>query len=162
MNTRFFCVTVIALATAAGVFSQPVRAQATWLTPFNQRDTQRNAAKQVRNTISWLRNSTRSASNLSGGVDVLGGRYNDVCRAYDDFKRTLTPDQLNYAGNQLAELDAGLGIIGDTFNLFQDDLANGRSGMVAFRDLARALRDGPAVWVRQFDRMCNSLRIQKG
>lgn len=161
MNPRVFCLTLVLLAAVAGLLSQPLRAQATWLTPFNQRDTQRNAAKQVRSTVGWVRNATQSAGNLSGGVDVLGQRYNDICRAYDDFKSALNPDQLNYAGNQLAELDAGLGIIGEAFNVFQDDLAAGRSDVVAFRDLSRALREASAVWLQQFDRTCSSLRIPK-
>ena len=162
MNKRSFLGLTLSLLTALATLPpQSLRAQAPWLTPFNLRDTQRNAARGVRNTVGWMRNATQSAASFSGGVDILGQRYNDICGAYDVFKGALTPDQLNYVGNQLAELDAGLGIIGDAFNIFQDDLANGRSDTVAFRDLSRALRESTALWLQQFDRMCGSLRIPK-
>jgi hypothetical protein len=73
---------------------EQLRAQASWLTPFSLKDTQRNALNQVRGQVKWLQNATRTASRSPvGGYDLLGQRYQTVCAAYGAFKRTLTPPQ---------------------------------------------------------------------
>jgi hypothetical protein len=130
------------------------------LTSFSAKDTQRTALNGVRSQVKWLQNATRTASHFSaGGYDVLGQQYQTLCASYDDFKRTLGPAQWDSAANDLAELDAGLGIIGEAFGIYQNEVASGRSGTAAFLDLCQVLRDGISLWLQELNRVCSRQRI---
>jgi hypothetical protein len=156
----FLAVALGLLTACAALGPAPLRAQAPGLTPFNLRDTQRNALHEVRSKANWLRSGTKTSARFpQAGFDMLVQQFQALCAAYNGFKNTLTPPQFNSAANDLAELDAGLGIISDAFAIFQDELAQGRAGETAFRDLSQALRDGSALWLQEFNRACAHLRI---
>jgi hypothetical protein len=135
-------------------------AQAPSLTPFSMKDTQRSALNQVRGQVKWLQNATRTATRSpAGGYDVLGRQYQTLCASFDAFKRSLAPAQLDSGANDLAELDAGLGIIGEAFGIYQQELASGRSSTLALRDLCTVLRDAIGLWLQELNRSCARLRI---
>ncbi len=103
-------------------------AQAPW--PFAPPTTpmaQRNAMNLVINQVSWFQNATRTASSYAagGGYGLLVQQFQVVRDQYAGFKSTLNPQQVNSGANQLAELDAGLGIIQEAFADYQAAVANG-------------------------------------
>jgi hypothetical protein len=90
---------------------------------------------------------------------MLVQQFQAVCDQYAAFKTTLTPLQLNNGANQLAELDAGLNIIAEAFNDYQTALANGQSDITAYSNLRQVLNEAMGVWVQEFKRTCNQLRV---
>ncbi len=123
-------------------------------------DAQRNALNTVHNQVNWLQNATRTAPNYGPqGQDNLWQQFQSLRGAYGEFKRTLTPQQLNQGANAFAEIDAGLDIIQEAFSNYQDDLAGGRAGTTALRDLCSVLREGSQVWWQELNRVCSRLRV---
>jgi hypothetical protein len=90
---------------------------------------------------------------------MLMQQFQVVRDQYGSFKSTLNPQQLNVGANQLAELDAGLGIIAEAFTDYQTALANGQSDITAFNNLRQVLNEAMGVWVQEFKRTCNQLRV---
>ena len=145
----------------------PVPAQAPW--PFappppmpvpRTPDAQRNQLNNLRTQINYLQNTTRSASKYAtGAVDMLWQQFQVVRGSFHTLKMTLTPPQLAYGANELAELDAGLDIIQEVFAYYQDDLASGRPPYAALRDLCNYLRQASGVWLQQLNTVSSQLRI---
>ena len=122
-------------------------------------DAQRNASAQVRSQISWLQNATRTAPNYGEqGLGQVWERFHGVRGAYESFKQTLGPRQSTEGANALAELDAGLNIIQESFENFRTDVADGRSVNSALRDLCQVLREGSQLWLQEFNKTCSRLR----
>jgi len=122
-------------------------------------DAQRNTSSQVRSQISWLQNATRTAPSYGEqGVGQVAERFQSVRGAYESFKQTLGPRQLADGGNALAELDAGLNIIQESFENFRTDVADGRSVNSALRDLCQVLREASQLWLQEFNKTCSRLR----
>jgi hypothetical protein len=136
-------------------------AQVPWpFAPQTTPDAQRNAANAVRSQVNWLLNATRTAPNqVGGGVDQVWQQFQTVRGAYNAFAQTLTPQQLNYGANDLAELGAGLDILQEAFGNYQVDLAAGRSVASASRNLCQVLARGSRVWVQELNRVNTRLRV---
>jgi hypothetical protein len=136
-------------------------AQAQWpFAPQTNPMAQRNAMNLVFNQVKWFQNTTRtSGSYAGGGYGMLMQQFQVVRDQYGSFKSTLNPQQLNVGANQLAELDAGLGIIAEAFTDYQTALANGQSDITAFNNLRQVLNEAMGVWVQEFKRTCNQLRV---
>ncbi len=82
--------------------------------------------------------------------------------AYAALKATLTPAQLTYGANDLAELDAGLDIIQEAFSGYQDDVAGGRSTGVALRGMCQVLNQTMGLWLQELNKNCARLRVGWG
>jgi len=122
---------------------------------------QRNALNTVHSQANWLQNNTRTASNLVGeqGYGSLRREFEVLRLAYVEFARTLTPQQLEYGGNRLVELNDGLDIIEGAFANYEDDLAAGKPPGPAFNHLCGVLRQGSALWLVEFDKTASRLRV---
>jgi len=79
--------------------------------------------------------------------------------AYDQFKATLTPNQLASGANELAELEAGLDILQEAFDEYQQDVAAGRSQAAAFRSLCRVLDEAAGLWLQELNKVAEKLRV---
>ena len=148
---------------AVALFSSVGRlaAQAPWPpgavpTPNDQRNSQR----LVKSEVQWLQNATRTAPNYgTGGYANVRAQFEKLCAVYSNFKQTLSPRQLDFGGNDLAELDAGLGIIQEAFSVYENDVANGRSISTALRSMCQVLSQASALWLQEFNRVCTRMRV---
>ena len=145
---------IVALGACLALAQPPGFAPAT--TPMAQR----SAIGTVRSQVNWLQNATRTAGNYATGApDLLLQRFQAVRGAYNAFKASLTPQQLDLGANELAELDAGLNIIEEAFSNYQQDVASGQSASSALRNLGRLLNDASAVWLKEFDTDARHLQV---
>jgi hypothetical protein len=121
---------------------------------------QRNALGVVRSQVSWVQNATKVASSY-GPQGHLGvwQAFQKLRLAYGAFKATLTPKQLAYGANELAELDAGLDIIQEAFANYEQDLAAGHALNPALRNLCRVVREGSALWLQELNKTCARTRV---
>jgi hypothetical protein len=125
-------------------------------TPQNQRQFYEQLLMQLR----WLQNATQSASMLNTAPDVtLFRQFDAIGVAFRAFTQTLTPWQAQRGANELADLDAGLSIIGEAFPNFQEDLNQGRSPQIALRTLCQVLREASQVWERQLRQTATTIRV---
>jgi len=134
-------------------------------TPFGPPTTptaQRNALGAVRSQVSWLQNATRTASSSSQGFANLWQQFQSVRGAYMGLTQTLNPRQLADGANDLAELDAGLGIIQEAFSNHQDAIAAGGSPASALRDLCEILREASKIWLDELNSTSSKLRVGSG
>jgi hypothetical protein len=156
-------------ALAAGLLLSPRagRGQAPWFggppagspVPTNA-NSQRNALNNVRSRVDWLQNATRNASGYVGtGAQMLGQQFETLRGSFSAFTMTLTPQQAASGANELAELGAGLDIIAEAFNNYQDDLASGRNPSVALNDLCQVLRDATSAWLQELNKDAARLRV---
>jgi hypothetical protein len=67
--------------------------------------------------------------------------------------------QLDFGGNDLAELDAGLGIIQEAFSVYENDVANGRSISNALRSMCQILSQASGLWLQEFNRVSSRMRV---
>jgi hypothetical protein len=143
------------------LWANVVYAQAPW--PFAPQTTpmaQRNAMNLVNNQVNWFQNATRTASNYGGGgYGLLVQQFQAVRDQYAGFKSTLSPQQLNSGGNQVAELDSGLNIIQEAFADYQNAVANGQSDSSAFANMRQVLNEAMGVWGQEFKQNCRQLRV---
>jgi len=129
------------------------------LTP-NTPMAQRSAQTTVQSQVTWFQNSTRTASNYGdGGYGMVWQQFQMLQGAYNAFKATLTQRQLSAGANELAELDAGLGILEEAFTNYQQDVANGQSSTSAFNNMCQVLRQASGVWLQEFNSDCGRLRV---
>ena len=141
----------------------PAIASAQWLFPPSNPDAQRNALGEVRSQVNWLKNATSTAASYGErGYDSIWERFRSVRDAYATLKQTLIPPQLAKGANALAELDAGLDIIQESFGNYQADVSAGRAVNLALRDLCEVLRDASRLWLQEFNKICSQLRIGWG
>jgi hypothetical protein len=131
--------------------------------PLTSPMSQRNAQANVQAQVAWFQNATRSATGYGGGG---AGGYGLVWRSfkswqvtYNTFKATLTPTQAAAGANELAELDAGLGIIEGAFTNFQQEVANGQSSTMAFNNLCQVLYRASGVWLQGFNADCSRMQV---
>jgi len=121
---------------------------------------QRSAQTTVQSQLNWFQNSTRTAANYGdGGYGVVWQQFQYLQGAYNAFKATLTPQQLSAGANELAELDAGLNILGEAFTNYQQDLADGLSTSSALNNMCQVLYQASGVWLREFNSDCNRLQV---
>jgi hypothetical protein len=69
---------------------------------------------------------------------------------------------LQKGANALAELDAGLDIINEAFTNYQNDVAAGREGRTALRDMCEVLREAVQVWAQELEKTSSRLRVGFG
>jgi hypothetical protein len=121
---------------------------------------QRNAFNGVKSQVGWLQNSCSTATSYGdGGYGVIWQQFQNLRGAYAGFKNTLTPQQLSYGANEIAELDAGLDILQESFNNYQEDVAAGQSTSSALNNLAQVLSRASGVWLQEFNRDSARLRV---
>jgi hypothetical protein len=151
---------LVPVAGLAALFGGLVGVHAQWLSvPATDPMAQRNARNLVLNQIKWFQSTTRTAgSYVGGGYGNLVQQYQAVGAQWASFKATLTPQQSDASGNEVAELDAGLEIIGEAFTDYQTAAANGQSEVTALNNLRRVLNQAMAAWGQQFNRTCRQLR----
>jgi hypothetical protein len=121
---------------------------------------QRSAQTTVQSQVTWFQSSTRTASNYGGGgYGVVWQQFQMLQGAFNAFRATLTQQQLSWGANELAELDAGLGILQEAFTNYQQDVADGQSSTSAFNNMCQVLRQASGVWLQEFNSDCNRLRV---
>jgi hypothetical protein len=134
--------------------------------PFDVRttpDAQRNALNEVQSQVRWLYNATRTAPNIGAqGYGNIRQQFDGLRAAYGGLKNTLTPQQLAYGADDLAELDGGLDILQDAFSIYEQDLADGRPSGPALNELCQVLRQGSELWRQELKRKAARLRIGIG
>ena len=148
-------------ATATSAFFGPFGAGAQWpFAPSTTPAAQKNALNAVRSQVNWVHNATKTASNYGEqGPASVWRTFDDLRQAYYVFKQTLTPQQLTYGANSLAELDAGLGILEEAFVNYDEDRARGQSLASALRTMCRLLSQGTALWAQELNKTCSRLRV---
>jgi len=92
-------------------------------------------------------------------VQMIFDQFQSLCRQYNSFTATLSPQQQADFGNEWAELSSGLEIIQEAFGNYQQDLANGRSSAAALADLSRVLNEATRVWLQQFNATVSQARV---
>jgi len=115
---------------------------------------------QLQIQVNWFQNATRTASMFNTGADtVLWTHFEGLRIAFGEFARSLNPAQAQQGANDLAELEAGLGIISEAFSNFQDDLNAGRNPTIAFRTLSQVLRDSVRLWGQQLRLVARRMQV---
>ena len=146
------------------LFLLSVQVLAQW--PFGVPTTQtaqRTAMNGVRSQVNWVQNASRTAPNYGeSGYGSMQQTFEGLRQAFNGFKQTLTPQQQTQGANSLAELDAGLDIIQEAFVNYQEDRANGRPVGLALRNMCGDLRQGSAVWLQEFNKICSRIRVGWG
>lgn len=128
--------------------------------PATTSNAQRNALNSVRSQVTWLQNSTRTASNFGGqGYGSVWRSFQDLRLSFVALTQTLTPRQSAYGANDLEELNAGLDIIQEAFTNYYEDVAAGRPADAALADLCRVLRQGSTLWLAQLNKTSSRLKI---
>lgn len=123
-------------------------------------DAQRNALGAVRSQVSWVQNSTRTASNYGAqGSGYVWQAFQGLRQAYGALTQTLTQQQLTQGANSLAELSAGLDIIQEVFANYDQDVAAGRPVGVALADLCQVMRQASNLWLQELNKTASRLRI---
>ena len=151
---------LVLVAGLVALFAGLVGLQAEWPSVPTNPMAQRNAMNLVLNQIKWFQTTTRTAGSYAGGgYGNLLQQFQAVGDQWAGFKTTLTPQQLNAGGNQVAELDAGLDIIAEAFADYQTAVADGQSDITAFNNLRQVLSRAMAVWGQQFNQTCRQLRV---
>jgi hypothetical protein len=159
------CCLLVGLLAVAAPFSP--RAQSPFyypppppIPPPTNPTAQRNALNAVRAQANWVRNAIRTASSYaSGGYGVVWQQFQILRQTYTSFKATLTAGQLKAGANELAELDAGLDILQQAFDEYQQDVAAGRSQAKAFQSLCQALDKGAVLWLEELNKTTRRLGI---
>jgi hypothetical protein len=124
---------------------------------------QRNALNSVRSQVSWLQNSTRTASNFGEqGYGHVWRSFQELRLSYTALTQSLTPQQSAYGANDLEELNAGLDIIQEAFDNYQEDVAGGRAADAALAKLCRVLRQGSTLWLQEMNKTSSRLKIGWG
>jgi len=124
---------------------------------------QRSALGAVRSQVAWVQSATRVASNVGPqGFGNVWQAFEGLRQAYGAFKGTLTPNQLAYGANELAELDAGLDIIQEAFANYQQDLAAGQAFGPTMHNLCRVVREGSALWLQELNKTGARLHVGWG
>ena len=145
----------------------PLRAQVAWpggpppmMAAPQTPDAQRNALNVVRAQVGWLQNATRTASSYAtGGADLVWQQFQTLRGSYTALTMTLTPRQVTYGANELAELAAGLDILQEAFSNYQDDIAAGRPEAIALKDMCQVLAQASTMWLQELNRDCARLRV---
>jgi hypothetical protein len=163
MTRRFVVITTLLVLLGLGSMSAGLLcAQPGWPYPMvgTTSDTQRNALRDLRSRVDWLRDCTRTApAAVRGGADLLRERFQELRGTYGSFRATLTADQSSRGASGLAELEEGLGILQEAFDVYEDDLAGGQPEPRALSNLCRALDEGVAVWMQQLNKVTSRIRI---
>ena len=121
---------------------------------------QRNALNAVQSHVRWLQNSTHTASGYGrGGYDLVWRQFQSLRGSFQEFVRTLRPDQLSNGANDLADLAGGLDILQEAFSNFQNDVAGGLSERWALQNMCRVLDRAAVVWMQELNRDSNRLRV---
>jgi len=144
----------------------PIRAQMPWGYPSpaiganTPADAQRNALTALQTQVRAFQNTARTSSAfINDGYSRVWQQFQGVRSTYGTFKSTLTPQQVNYGANELADLDAGLNIIQEAFGEYQQDVARGQSISTALGDMCRVLDQAMAVWLQQLNTNSSRLRV---
>jgi len=149
-------VVLVLMLSGAGLLREAVYGQ-------TNPEAQRNALNSVRSQVSWLQNASRTASSYNtGGYGLVWQQFQSLCAAYAGFKSTLSPQQRAAGANELAELDAGLGIIQECFTNAQQDMAEGRSERAAVASMCRVLDRAIGLWLQEMDKNAGRLRVGWG
>ena len=149
------------LAGVAMLWTYLACAQPPWgFPPATTPDAQRNALNKLRTSVGWLDSAMRTAPSYGQqGVNQVWQQFQLVRGAYTEFKSTLTPRQLDYGANDLADLEAGLDILQEVFSNYQADVAGGQPESYALRNLCQVLRQAMRVWLQELIKDSNRLHV---
>jgi len=148
------------LACFAALWPVSALAQSVFFDTPTTSTAQRNALNSVRSQVSWLQNSTRTASHVEEqGYGSVWRSFQHLRLSFVALTQTLTPQQLMYGANDLAELNAGLDLIQEAFTNYQQDIAGGRPAGPALRNMCRVLREGSALWLQELNKTSSRLKI---
>jgi hypothetical protein len=146
----------------SGLPFQPVFGQWPFGVPVTPQ-AQRNALGAVKSQVGWVQNATQVAPNYGPqGYGNVWQAFGGLREAYNAFKATLNPQQQAYGANQLAELDAGLDIIAEAFDNYQEDISAGRPPGPALRNMCSVMRQACGVWLQELNQTCSQLRVGWG
>ncbi len=121
---------------------------------------QRGAMQNVQSQMGWFQNSLRTASSYqAGSYGNVYQQFQSLRASYTSFRGSLNSNQISRGGNDLAQLDAGLDILQEAFSNYQQEVANGESSGQAFNDMCQVLSQASAVWLQEFNQVCNRLRV---
>lgn len=84
-----------------------------------------------------------------GGYEMLRKQFQVVRSTYASFKDTLGPNQLYEGANDLAELDAGLDVIEESFTSYQKERKNTFPASAGFDSLCNVLSRSVKAWSGQ-------------
>ena len=160
-NYRLFGGTLL-LVILTTLLLQPVFGQWPFGVPATPQG-QRNALGAVRSQVGWVQNATQVAPNYGAqGYGNVWQPFEGLREAYRGFKTTLSPQQLAYGANQLAELDGGLDIIAEAFDNYQEDVSAGQPPGPAPRNMCSVMRQACGVWLQELNQTCSQLRVGWG
>ena len=151
---------VLYLGLALG-HTRPLGAQVPWpvASQFSA-GAQNTAQNGVRSQAGTLQNTLRSAPTyLTGAYELVWQQFQMFCDSYNGLRSTLSPQQLQAGANDLAELDAGLGILQESFANYQQDIAAGQSANRALLNMCQVLGRATTIWLQQFNKVCIRLRV---
>lgn len=150
------------LATLTGAVLQPAFGQWPLGAPATPQ-AQRNAFGAVKSQVGWVQNATQVAPNYGAqGYGNVWQAFEGLREAYRAFKATLSPQQLAYGANQLAEFDAGLDIIAEAFTNYQEDVSAGRPAGPALRNMCSVIRQACGLWLQELNKTCSRLHVGFG
>ena len=157
---------LVGLAGLALLSAGLLRAQVPWGYPPPPGPTpttpmaQQNAQRTVQTQVNWFQNSTQTASNYGGGgYGMVWQQFQMLQGAFNAFKATLSQQQLSAGANELAELDAGLGILEEAFSNYTQDVQAGQSSASAFSEMCQVLNQASGVWLQEFNSVCRRLQV---
>jgi hypothetical protein len=161
VKSRFTILSRLLLAFVAAFF--PLVATAQFVPTVASPHAQRNALGMLRTKINIFQNATRTAPNFGQNAEGnVMGQFQELRSAFEALKQTLDARQWGRGADSLAELDAGLDILSEAFNYYQNDLALGRPAGPAIRDMCQILREGVQIWSQQLNKTATALRIGVG
>ncbi len=140
------------LAFLATPSTRPVQSQIVTTLP----GAQLNALNAVRAQARSVYNATQNARNYGdNGMQLVWNQFQSFRNQYNTFAATLTPEQANKYGNEWAELSAGLDILQQAFDTYQQDLVDGRTTATALSDLCRVLNEAGRLWMAEFNKVAS-------
>lgn len=140
LSAVFF--TAMALSSANG------QAQLDHPYPGHREIDQHHALDPLLTQIDKFQKSTWSAPGMyhKGGYETLWQNFQAVRRSFSAFKGVLTERQTYEGANDLAELDAGLTTIQESFTHYQSDIARKPETSARFQTLCTTLFRSMKVW----------------
>ena len=124
-------------------------------------EAQRSAVNSVRTQVSNLHNATQTARNFGdNGVNVVAQQFQGLRNSYNGYLSTLSPSQYQKYGNEWAELRAGLDVLQQAFDVYTQDLTDGRTTATALSDLCRVMDEASRIWMAQFSKVALNAQVR--
>jgi hypothetical protein len=113
---------------------------------------QRSAMNGVRTQMRSLHNATQTARNFGDtGVDIVWQQFQGLRNSFNGYLATLQESTRQRYANEWAELTAGLDIIQQAFDVYRQDLTDGRTTATALSNLTRVMDQASRIWLQRFN-----------